>query len=301
MTGRTQGILMLLVASLIWGTAFVAQSVGMEHVGPFTFNGARFLVGALVLTPVIWLNSRTLSGKGKSEKPASSKLLMKGGLYCGLIIFVSSTLQQMGILHTTVGKAGFITSLYIVIVPLLGLFLRKKVDGLIWGCVLLAVAGMYLLCTNESFALNQGDLFILLCAIGFATHILVIDHFSPLVDGVKLSALQFLACSVLSTIAALLFEQPTWESILVAWKPILYTGLLSCGVAYTFQILGQKYVVPVIASLILSLESVFAVLSGWIILNEVLTQKEMWGCVLLFIAILLAQMPEFFKKKKSEV
>ncbi len=301
MTGRTQGILMLLVASLIWGTAFVAQSVGMEHVGPFTFNGARFLVGALVLTPVVWINSRVKSGKEKSEKQSDPKLLLKGGVYCGLIIFVSSTLQQMGILHTTVGKAGFITSLYIVIVPLLGLFFRKKVDGIIWGCVLLAVVGMYLLCINESLALNQGDFLILLCAIGFATHILVIDHFSPLVDGVKLSAFQFLVCSVASTIAALVFEQPNLASILVAWKPILYTGILSCGVAYTFQILGQKYVAPVIASLILSLESVFAVLSGWIILNEVLTQREIWGCVLIFIAILLAQMPEFFKNKKSEI
>lgn len=301
MAGRTQGILMLMVASLIWGTAFVAQSVGMEYVGPFTFNGARFLVGAIVLTPIIWLNSRTESAVEAFGKLVDAHLLLKGGFCCGLIIFVSSTLQQMGILHTTVGKAGFITSLYIVIVPLLGLFLKKKVDGIIWGCVLLAVMGMYLLCINESLTLNQGDLLILLCAIGFATHILIIDHYSPLVDGVKLSAIQFVVCSVLSTIAAFIFENPQWSMIQQAWKPILYTGVLSCGIAYTFQILGQKYVAPVIASLILSLESVFAVLAGWIILNEILTMKEIWGCVLIFIAILLAQTPEFFKKKNGQL
>ena len=285
--------ILLVLTALIWGCAFVAQSVGMDYVGPFTFNMARFLIGAIVLLPVIWFMDR--QRKMGAEKGAGQKTLIIGGICCGIALAVASTLQQWGILFTTVGKAGFITAMYIVIVPLLGIFIGKKVRPLIIGCVAIAVVGFYFLCMTESLRLGLGDFLVLLCAIAFSIHILVIDHFSPKVDGVKMSAIQFLTAAIISAVPTLLWEQPVFTEILQAWQPVLYAGVMSCGVAYTLQIIAQKNADPTVASLLLSLESVFSVLAGWVLLGQGLSLKEMFGCVLIFCAIILAQLPE--KKK----
>ena len=285
--------ILLVLTALIWGCAFVAQSVGMDYVGPFTFNMARFLIGAIVLLPVIWFMDR--QRKTGAEKGAGQKTLIIGGICCGTALAVASTLQQWGILFTTVGKAGFITAMYIVIVPLLGVFIGKKVRPLIIGCVAIAVVGFYFLCMTESLCLGLGDFLVLLCAIAFSIHILVIDHFSPKVDGVKMSAIQFLTAAIISAVPTLLWEQPVFTEILQAWQPVLYAGVMSCGVAYTLQIIAQKNADPTVASLLLSLESVFSVLAGWVLLGQGLSLKEMFGCVLIFCAIILAQLPE--KKK----
>ena len=290
---RMKNNILLVLTALIWGCAFVAQSVGMDYVGPFTFNMARFLIGAIVLLPVIWFMDR--QRKTGAEKGAGQKTLIIGGICCGIALAVASTLQQWGILFTTVGKAGFITAMYIVIVPLLGIFIGKKVRPLIIGCVAIAVVGFYFLCMTESLRLGLGDFLVLLCAIAFSIHILVIDHFSPKVDGVKMSAIQFLTAAIISAVPTLLWEQPVFTEILQAWQPVLYAGVMSCGVAYTLQIIAQKNADPTVASLLLSLESVFSVLAGWVLLGQELSLKELFGCVLIFCAIILAQLPE--KKK----
>ena len=282
--------ILLVLTALIWGCAFVAQSVGMDYVGPFTFNMARFLIGAIVLLPVIWFMDR--QRKTGAEKGAGQKTLIIGGICCGTALAVASTLQQWGILFTTVGKAGFITAMYIVIVPLLGVFIGKKVRPLIIGCVAIAVVGFYFLCMTESLHLGLGDFLVLLCAIAFSIHILVIDHFSPKVDGVKMSAIQFLTAAIISAVPTLLWEQPVLTEILQAWQPVLYAGVMSCGVAYTLQIIAQKNADPTVASLLLSLESVFSVLAGWVLLGQSLSIKELLGCGLIFCAIILAQLPE---------
>ena len=297
--------ILLVLTALIWGCAFVAQSVGMDYVGPFTFNMARFLIGAIVLLPVIWFmdrqwakeqNAEGVSGINPAKNdPADRKTVIIGGICCGIALAVASTLQQWGILFTTVGKAGFITAMYIVIVPLLGIFIGKKVRPLIIGCVAIAVVGFYFLCMTESLRLGLGDFLVLLCAIAFSIHILVIDHFSPKVDGVKMSAIQFLTAAIISAVPTLLWEQPVFTEILQAWQPVLYAGVMSCGVAYTLQIIAQKNADPTVASLLLSLESVFSVLAGWVLLGQGLSLKELFGCVLIFCAIILAQLPE--KKK----
>ena len=287
---RMKNNILLVLTALIWGCAFVAQSVGMDYVGPFTFNMARFLIGAIVLLPVIWFMDR--QRKTGAEKGAGQKTLIIGGICCGIALAVASTLQQWGILFTTVGKAGFITAMYIVIVPLLGIFIGKKVRPLIIGCVAIAVVGFYFLCMTESLRLGLGDFLVLLCAIAFSIHILVIDHFSPKADGVKLSCIQFFTCGILSGIPALLFEHPELSSILKAWQPILYAGIMSCGVAYTLQVIGQKNMNPTVASLILSLESCISVLAGWINLGQQLSIKEFLGCIIMFTAIILAQLPQ---------
>lgn len=287
---RMKNNVLLVLTALIWGCAFVAQSMGMDYVGPFTFNMARFLIGAVVLLPVIWFMDR--QRKTGAEKGAEQKTLIIGGICCGIALAVASTLQQWGILFTTVGKAGFITAMYIVIVPLLGVFIGKKVRPLIIGCVAIAVVGFYFLCMTESLRLGLGDFLVLLCAIAFSIHILVIDHFSPKVDGVKMSAIQFLTAAIISAVPTLLWEQPVFTEILQAWQPVLYAGVMSCGVAYTLQIIAQKNADPTVASLLLSLESVFSVLAGWVLLGQGLSLKELFGCVLIFCAIILAQLPE---------
>ena len=287
---RMKNNILLVLTALIWGCAFVAQSVGMDYVGPFTFNMARFLIGAIVLLPMIWFMDR--QRKTGAEKGAGQKTLIIGGICCGIALTVASTLQQWGILFTTVGKAGFITAMYIVIVPLLGIFIGKKVRPLIIGCVAIAVVGFYFLCMTESLRLGLGDFLVLLCAIAFSIHILVIDHFSPKVDGVKMSAIQFLTAAIISAVPTLLWEQPVFTEILQAWQPVLYAGVMSCGVAYTLQIIAQKNADPTVASLLLSLESVFSVLAGWVLLGQGLSLKELFGCVLIFCAIILAQLPE---------
>ena len=287
---------MLLLTALIWGCAFVAQSVGMDYVGPFTFNSVRCILGSIVLVPVIFLMDgfKKKSGMSREEmkrERGSTRTLLTGGICCGVILGTASSLQQLGIQYTTVGKAGFITAMYIVLVPVAGILFGKKVKPLIFLCVALAVTGLYLLCMTEKLSLGIGDLLVLLCALVFTVHILVIDHFSPLVDGVRMSAVQFLTAGILCAVPMFLWEHPHPGAILAAWMPVLYAGVMSCGVAYTFQILGQKHADPTVASLILSLESVFSVLAGWLLLNQNLSRKELFGCVLMFAAIILAQLP----------
>ena len=286
--------LMLLLAATIWGVAFVAQSIGMEYVGAFTFNSVRSLIGAAVLLPVIWLFNRNRSDSVQTaeEKKASRKVLITGGIFCGILLCLATNFQQFGIKYTTVGKAGFITACYIVIVPILGIFLKKKCSPFIWAAVLLALCGLYLLCIKDGFSIGKGDILVLICAFLFSLHILTIDYFSPKTDGVKLSCIQFLVSGILSGIPALILEDPSLSSILTAWMPILYAGALSSGVAYTLQIIGQKDMNPTVASLILSLESCISVLAGWLILGQKLSSRELFGCLIMFGAIILAQLPQ---------
>lgn len=285
---------MLLLTAFIWGTAFVAQSVGMDHLGPFSFNGIRSLIGAVALLPCIWFLNRMNKDPETdcSEKEKSGKDLITGGVACGVLLFTASSLQQAGIQYTTAGKAGFITAFYIVIVPVLGIFLHKKIQWKVWMAVLLALVGLYFLCITESFSVGKGDALVFLCALVFSVHILVIDHFSPKVDGVKMSCIQFFVSGILSLPFMFVLETPRLVAVAAAWMPLLYAGVLSCGVAYTLQILGQKNVNPAVASLILSMESCFSVLAGWIILGERLSFRESLGCILMFLAIILAQLPD---------
>lgn len=286
--------LLLLLTATIWGVAFVAQSVSMDYIGGFTFNAVRNLIGALTLLPVIKVLDKTRSeAEKKCESSASGrKTLLIGGICCGIMLCLAGNFQQFGIKYTTVGKAGFITACYIIIVPIIGIFLKKKCSPFIWAAVAMALIGLYLLCITDGFSVGKGDLLVLVCAFLFSLHILIIDYFSPKADGVKMSCIQFFVCGILSMIPALIMEHPQISSILTAWLPILYAGIMSCGVAYTLQIVGQKNVNPTVASLILSLESCISVLAGWVILGQKLSAKELLGCVIMFAAIILAQLPE---------
>lgn len=283
--------LLLALAALIWGVAFVAQSVGMEYVGGFTFNGCRFLIGGAVLIPLICFMEKKQARAGWTGWWRRQKTAVTGGVCCGLFLFVASSFQQFGVAHTTVGKAGFITALYIVIVPLLGIFLKKKIGWSLWVSVALATVGMYLLCMTGGLGINRGDVYVFLGSICFSFHILVIDYFSPKGDGVVISCVQFFTAGLISWILAVLFETPELTAIRAAWAPILYAGAMSCGVAYTLQVVGQKNTDPVLASLILSLESAFSLIAGWVILDQRLSSKELGGCILVFAAIILAQIP----------
>ena len=290
--------LMLLLTAAIWGVAFVAQSVGMDYIGPFTFNAIRSLVGGLVLIPCIWLLNRKKPAAQADTPAQSGRTLFIGGICCGVALAVASSLQQMGIQYTSVGKAGFITARYIVIVPLLGLLFKRRVSGLIWVAVVIAVGGMYLLCITEGFSVGKGYLLVMASAFCFSAHILIIDYFSPKADGVKMSCIQFLVCGLLCAVPMLIMERPSLPQILAAWMPLIYAGVFSCGVGYTLQIVGQRHIDPTIASLILSLESVISVLAGWVILGQKLTVRELIGCILVFCAIILAQLPQ--KEEKIE-
>ena len=294
-----RGALLLMFAALIWGTAFVAQSLGMDYIGPLTFNSMRNFIGALALTPVVlFLRKKQDPTKAPGAAANYRKTLLVGGLLCGTALAVASCLQQVGIKFTTVGKAGFLTALYIVIVPVFGLFLKKRVPTAVWISVVIAAAGTYLLSIKEGFSIGMGDLFVILCAVVYSVHILVIDHYSPMVSGVELSCVQFIVAGVLSGVIAFILETPNALDILRTAGPLLYTGVLSSGVAYTFQILGQKETPPAVASLIMSLESVFAALSGWLFLKEGMQGKELLGCVLVFTAVILAQIPFGALKEK---
>ena len=298
-TQQIRNSCLLLLTAIIWGVAFVAQSVGMEYVGPFTFNGVRSIIGGTVLIPCILLLNR-LNGKSpeekqvltEEEKKKARKELILGGVCCGLALCFASCFQQFGIQYTTVGKAGFITAFYIIIVPILGLFFRKKCGLTVWIGVVLAIFGLYFLCINESLSIQIGDLLVFICAILFSVHIMIIDYFAQRVDGVKMSCIQFFVCGIICLVAMFIFEEPDFAQILAAWKPILYAGVLSCGVAYTLQIVGQKGMNPTVASLILSLGSVVSVLAGMLLLNQHLSTREIIGCVLMFCAIILAQLPQ---------
>jgi drug/metabolite transporter (DMT)-like permease len=289
--------LLLLLTAMIWGAAFVAQSVSMDYIGPFTFLCTRSILGSVVLLPVIFFMGKSKKREEQPETPRGTLLL--GGLCCGAALFVASAFQQIGIQETTAGKAGFITAMYMILVPIFGLFLGKKVSHKVWGAVVVALTGMYLLCLAESGigAINRGDLLEMVCAVGFTVHILVIDHFSGKVDGVKMSCIQFFVCGLLAAIFMCLFEAPTWESIRAAALPICYAGILSSGVGYTLQIVAQKDTDPTVASLLMSLESVFSLIFGWILLQEAMSPIELLGCGLMFAAIIWVQLPEREKEK----
>lgn len=291
MIKKFKGSIMLLMTSLIWGTAFVAQSEGMKYVGPFTYNAMRTLLGGIVLIPVIMLfrfHGRK-SGGGKSEY--SLKNTVAGGICCGAVLFIASSLQQAGIVYTTAGKAGFVTALYIVIVPVIGIFLHRKMPLKMWLFIAVALAGFWLLCIKDNFSISSGDMLVFIGAVFFAVHIIVIDHFNKMeTDGVLMSCIQFFTAGLLMLICMFIFEKPVISDICDAGGTILYAGIMSCGAAYTLQILGQKYTNPTLATLLMSLESVFAVLSGWLILNERLSAKEFFGCILIFAAVILAQL-----------
>ena len=286
------------LAAMIWGTSFVAQSVSADFIQPFTFNALRSAVATLFLLCLLTGMSAIRKRKGEGGPAAfgSGKDLVLGGIACGVALTLASNLQQKGLETTSSGKAGFITALYIVIVPVLGLFLKKKAPKVIWLGVLLAVAGLYCLCITEDFTITSGDFYILLCSFCYAVHILIIDHFTQRVDGVALSCGQFLVAAILSAFGMILMETPTWESIRICMWSILYVGVFSSGVAYTLQILAQKDSNPTVVSLLLSLESVFATLAGAIILHDQMSGKEYFGCVLMLVAVVLAQLPE---KKKA--
>jgi drug/metabolite transporter (DMT)-like permease len=285
---------MLFLTALIWGLAFVAQDVAMDSLEPFTFNGARMVLAGVALLPVIFWRSRK-KPSGQSDAPPvrqSLKVLLSSGFWCGLMLFLGSGFQQLGIEQTSAGKAGFVTALYIVLVPLAGLVWGKRVGRNVWLAVAVCVVGLFLLCVTESLQIGQGDIYLLLCAFSFTGHILVIDHFSRQVDCVRMSCIQFFVCAGLSLAMAALCEQPTWAGLQRGLVPIVYAGVMSGAVGYTLQILGQRDTDPTVASLILCLESVFAVLAGWVILGEGLGTRGLAGCGLMFAGILLAQWPK---------
>lgn len=297
MSKKMRANFLLLLTALIWGSAFVAQIKGMDNLGPFSYAAVRNLVGGLFLVPItLYFRKKDKTVRTKEEEASEKKNMIIGGICCGLVLFVAGSLQQVGLGYTTAGKAGFITALYIVIVPLLGLFIRKRVRPVIWGCVLVAAIGLYLLSITNGFTIGKGDFLVLLCALGFSVHILVIDHFSPKTDGVAMSCIQFFVVALCSGIVMFIFEEPTVANILSAWLPILYAGVLSSGVGYTLQIVAQKDTDPTMASLLMSLESVFALVAGMIILHEMMSGRQMLGCVLMFGAIIVAQLPQRSKK-----
>ena len=286
--------LILALAALIWGTAFVAQKVG-GAVGDFTFNAARSIIGGFVLIPVIIFLDRK---KLPSEKKATDKKrLLLGGVCCGIMLCIASNFQQIGIKYIDSGKSAFITALYMIFVPLIGIFEKKPLTLKIALSVILAVIGMYFLCVTDKFTFGIGEILTLLCAFFFACHILVIDRFASEFDGVKLSCIQFFTCGILSSVLMFIFEEPQIGSIAASWLPIAYAGVMSCGVAYTLQIVGQKDMNPTVASIILSLESVFGTLAGIILLGDDFGFKKGIGCVLMFAAIILTQLPQKAKQK----
>ena len=304
-----KGPIFLFLAAMVWGASFVAQDLASDSVGPFTFNGSRMFLGGLCLLPVIWIKNKGRLFATVPTKEDKKRLLM-GGIVCGTVVFVAAYLQQLGIQSgTSAGKSGFITAMYVIMVPLVSVFLRKKLRPAIWLCVLCAAVGMYLLCMADfsagfsgmlrGFAMEKGDVFTFFCAVCFTFHILAVDHFAPKTDGVFLSSVQFLFGGILGMVATFLFEQPTLEGILAAGWAILYAAIFSCGVGYTFQILGQASTPPAIASIIMCLESVFAVLSDTIFLKTPMSLEEILGCIFMFVAIVFSNLIDLLPKKKQ--
>lgn len=290
--------LLLFLAAAIWGVAFVAQRMGMEYLGPFTFNGVRFALGSLSLLPLILFYKD--SSPRNRDASYDSKNVVVAGLLAGVVLFIAASLQQIGLLYTTAGKAAFITCLYIVMVPLVGIFLKQYVSMSTWVGSVIAVGGLYLLCVKDSFFISYGEVLELVGAFFWTIHILVIDHFSRKVNVLKLACVQFITCSILSIITALLIETINMEAIYLSAIPILYGGICSVGIAYTLQIIGQKYAEPSHAAIILSMETVFAALGGWLILNEKLGVQESLGCAIMFLGMLLSQLQSIRKPKGTE-
>ncbi len=286
-----EGCLILLVTTIIWGCAFVAQSVGMDHIGPFTFQAVRSCLAVLTLLPVIFLfDLKKKDGLTYIRRWLDSRLWI-AGICCGAALFVASGAQQVGLIDTDAGKAGFLTSMYIVIVPFLGLFFRKKLSPATVLGVLIAVAGLYLLSGAGASGINPSDILLILCAFAFAVQIILVERLGSTLDGLRLNCIQCLVCSLLSVLVMIFTETPTWGSLVDCAIPLAYAGCLSMGVAYSLQIIGQQKVDAVPASIIMSLESVFAALAGWLLLNERMTPRELTGCTLLFTAVILSQIP----------
>lgn len=291
MRNKIQGSLSILLATVLWGSTFVAQSVGMDHIGPFTFQAVRCGLGVLAMLPVILLTDR-FKHDGKTFCTRwKSKKLWTAGILCGIPLFLACNLQQLGIVDTDAGKSAFLTAMYIVIVPILGIFLKRKPSFMIPISVALAVLGLYFLSFAGVPRVSRGDLLLLACALMFAIQITVVDRYVHMVDALRLNLIQALVCTVLSSIVMFLTETPTIRTLLDCWLPLCYAGFLSMGAAYSLQIIGQKHLEPAAASLIMSLESVFAVLCGCLILKERLTFSETLGCILVFVAVILSQIP----------
>ena len=297
MRGQARSNLLLLMTAIIEGSAFIAQSKGADVIGPFTFNTVRYALAVVALLPVIYIFSRKRNSENTVDQDIpranGTKTLIIGGIATGIALFTASSLQQYAMAFTTAAKAGFITTLYVILVPIVGIFLKKKIRPIIWFCTLLAVIGLYLLSIKPgTFSISRGDFFVLLCALAFTGHILLIDYFSPKTDGVKLSCIQFAVVSIASFVAMMMTETFVLSEVLDAIIPLLYTGVLSSSVGYTCQIIAQKKADPVISSLILSLESVFAAIFGALILHESMSGREITGCAIMFVAIIIAQLPE---------
>lgn len=298
--GKNQliGSLLLLICAFIWGSAFVAQTTGAEYVGPFTFICLRSILGGAVLLPVIFVADIIKKKNSQKEENTKNnrKTLFIGGICCGAALCLASVFQQAGIdKGTDPGKAGFITALYILLVPLSSLFMKKRVRPIIWPCIAASVVALYLLCVTESNSVELSDLLVLICAALYTVHILVIDKVSPHVDGIKLSCIQFFVAAALSLLPAVIYEGVDVQAIISAMPSVAYAGIMSSGVAYTLQILGQQKTEPTLASMIMSLESVFAVLTSMAVLHLAPSPREAVGCVIMFVAIIVAQLPE--KKK----
>lgn len=290
-----RGNLLLILTAFIWGVAFVAQKEGGTAVGDFTFNGVRFLLGGGLLAVCLPLLDK-IGLTHRCATPESKKAMWLGGVLCGIALWAASNLQQLGLATTSAGKGGFITALYIVLVPIFGLFIKRRTNLFTWISVLLAMVGLYLLCMQGESGINGGDLLVLACAPIFAIQILLVDHFVPHTDGVRLSCIQFFTVGILNMPLMFIFEQPSLSAMVDGWLPILYAGLLSSGVAYTLQVVAQKHTHPTTASVLMSLESVFAVLAGLVLMGERLTAWEWCGCAVMFAAVILAQLPPLRKK-----
>ncbi|MGN0654349.1 MAG: DMT family transporter [Oscillospiraceae bacterium] len=300
-----KGSIILLIAAFIWGTAFVAQTSASDNVGAFTFTALRSAIGATFLGVFMLLRKLYFNmSKKEVAKPVDIKRSLVGGAICGIVLFFATNLQQLGITVypegvASSGRAGFITATYVVMVAISGIFFGKKLHPVLWAAVAGCVAGMYMLCLSGGFSgVYFGDVLVFLCAICFTAHILVVDRFSD-IDSILLCCLQFTVTGIISAILMLIFETPDINAIMAAWLPIAFTGIMSSGVAYTLQMAGQKHAEPAVASIVMSLESVFSVLAGWVILGETLTTRELIGCVLVFAAVIMAQLPEFFKDRKK--
>lgn len=286
-----RGSLALILATVIWGSAFIAQSVGMDYIGPFTFQTVRCILAVLILIPMAWIADRSKKDGKTFTSRWNNKSLWKSGILCGIPLFIACNLQQVALVDTTPGKAGFLTAMYIIIVPIIGFFLGKKISFLIPVSVGIAVVGLYLLCCAGDTSFTKGDILLLLCALLFSVQITVIDRCPQDLDSLRLNCVQFIVCTVLSAVLMALLETPTWKAIRDCAVPLAYTGFLSSGIAYSLQITGQRDVEASTASLLMSLESVFAALFGWLLLHQRMTTPEMLGCVLVFAAVILSQVP----------
>jgi len=291
---RLLSSILLVLAAIIWGFAFVAQKVGMEFIGPFLFNGIRFIMGSLILIPVVI----TLKSNQNKSNLTNNKKNLYFGILLGIILFLASSAQQIGMVSTTAGNAGFITGLYVIFVPIFGIMLKQFVPKVIWPAASLAIAGFYLLSVKKDFTISDGDIWVFLSAILWAIHVLLIGHLTKQINPITLALQQFLVCGTLSFFTAFLFEEINFNSIILAWIPLLYGGILSVGVAFTLQVVGQKHVHPSSASLILSAESLFAAIGGWLLLNEQMSLRAIFGCALILTGIILVQVYQHYSYKK---